>query len=653
MALTTSTQDLVNDMIEENQNLPQLIQKPLPTKLEDCEFLKNLPETGRSIFYGLEYYQHYRNITLTKLQHVLTSSEFGFVFLSVPCLVYSSAKMAIFYVINIQFKQKYDTILSQVVTDRGEKIPTWIISLRQQLPFLDILPMSRPRSFFQQSQEENGFLDELKPSGPAFSIYIDFRRVPPPNWVREIKVSHLLDDTVNVQSLIKQDPFDVKKVAEYKKQLAASEERIQKQNEEKSNTSKKDEKELSSKFTQDAKDISAFMEEKQDQIQKQLAKASVYKTTTAEILASTISPKEMLSNQHVAHKSQKQTDIQSLFKKMAESVPPPSLKRPLTAVTTTTMMVTTTTTVPNTQEEGEPPTKRARLDPPEEVTPPGVKSFLPVSNAVKERPLPTPSKKKKSVNVVPVDAMDIDADAEPPKLVSKKKRSKKVSEPPSTMTKFLTKTKEPIQQEFKPFTIPTTLTQEESNLLAALKRWFPEDKNQLALLLRTYLSGPHPNRGDKPNPGIPFIHSYLWYLQERMNWCQDPKCTTFNQATKSFIKTLYSCSVTAAYKDVLIAKLLGGDDQSPLECFLTKRKMEPADAVRIELIEYNGDLTRKCEHKFLIHKSKLSFLKTISVACSFAYSSYKEMKKHDANHDQVVSAQSDILEVIVSLLNRW
>jgi hypothetical protein len=122
MALQSSTQELVNDLVEENTQLGVLAantSKP-STKLEDTEFYKKLPAKVRSVFYGFEHYKQYRNVTLTKLNTVLVSSEFDFNFLNSPFLIYSSALAAILYVINIQFKNDQDMILHQRVTDRQE-----------------------------------------------------------------------------------------------------------------------------------------------------------------------------------------------------------------------------------------------------------------------------------------------------------------------------------------------------------------------------------------------------------------------------------------------------------------------------------------------------------------------------------------------------
>lgn len=592
----------MNDMIDENHQLNRLATNlsTLGSKIEDCEFYKRLPPEGRSIFHGLDHYQHYRNITLTKLQSILLSSEFGFVFLDTPCLVYSNAKMAIFYVITIQFKDDHDPILTQTVTDRNEKIPTWIISMRQQLPFLDILPMSKPRSFFRKG--ESVFGEAFTPQGPAYSIYIDFRRVPPPNWVRELKVSHLLDNTVNVQNLIKNDPFDPAKVPQYR---------------------------------EDIKDMNTFIEKYEKAIHQEIETNKVFKTTTADILASSLTPKELAAGK-VVDTSKKQANIGDLFKKLATSAP---VKRPLEQDLT-----------PKSDQVQEPPAKKQRLNDTDQGLP-GVKSSLPVSNAVAPKPPPKSTKtKKKQTKPKPKkeeDAMDID-EALPAKT-KKRKREK------DTMNKFVVpvSSKETMEKlaprAIENFQRPSQLTQEEINLLASLKRWNPEDKTHMSILLKTYLTGPGYYVSDKPNLARPFINAYLTYLNERMTWCRKPECTTFNPPTKTLIGTMYDCSKTATNKEFMVAKLVKSDDPEPLQCFITQRKLKPEEAIRLDLIEFHEGASSKT-HTFTVSKAKLSFLKTINVVCSYLYSSYKEMKK---NGEQVIVNQLDILELIVRLLNSW
>lgn len=220
---------------------------PLPA------FYEKLPPHAQSIFYGMAHYQQYRTVVLNKLAEVLKSTEFGYDILGKPYLMYSTVLGAFIYTIHLQFRNAHDPVMQHTVRERNEDIPTWIISLRQQMPYIDILPMS---TAFQDALHRLHRVVESSSgvaSGPAFTLLIDFRRVPPPNWEREIKAFHSLDEVVDVKHLVQRFPINFDTLEHYEAEM---------------------------------QDVEAFIENNHQQIEAQIsAKAPIFQLSTRDILS--------------------------------------------------------------------------------------------------------------------------------------------------------------------------------------------------------------------------------------------------------------------------------------------------------------------------------------------------------------------------------
>lgn len=179
-------------LAQENENLSRLGNTP---KVPLTQLAEKLPPDAKSVLYEREHYDRYLAITIETLKTILHNYRVRL--MRNPLFIYCDLDHmnGWFYAIDIQFDENQwdqnDTesggvnFLRAKVTDRNIEVPTWIIVLRQQLVFTAVLPIDPHRE-------------------DKWRILIDFRRVPPPFWVKEKKISHLLDDSPNIRALIEE-----------------------------------------------------------------------------------------------------------------------------------------------------------------------------------------------------------------------------------------------------------------------------------------------------------------------------------------------------------------------------------------------------------------------------------------------------------------
>jgi len=143
-----------------------------------------LPEEAKSLLVEPEFYDKYLYITLTTLQTILANSSVTMA--TNPKLIYCHLEHvdAFFYVFDIKFNSTFDDTLSVTTLERNEVVPVWIVVLRQQLIYVDVLACD-PQ-------------DATK-----YRIFIDFRRITAPHWVKEKNVSRTLEGGIDFQKLLR------------------------------------------------------------------------------------------------------------------------------------------------------------------------------------------------------------------------------------------------------------------------------------------------------------------------------------------------------------------------------------------------------------------------------------------------------------------